>query len=72
MSAVIGSQGRTDTRERQELRGALDGERELEPKDAPFSGHRLPVLLHRLQVWYADSKGGVMSLLTYARSLLSQ
>ena len=28
---------------------------------APFSGHRLPILLDRVQVRHADSKGGVVA-----------
>ena len=31
-----------------ELRGALGGKHNLEPRGSPFSGHRLPILLHRL------------------------
>ena len=32
-----------------EFRGALDEESNLEPRGSPFSGHPLPILLHRLQ-----------------------
>ena len=32
-----------------ELREALGGKRNLEPRGSPFSGHRVPILLHRLQ-----------------------
>ena len=37
------------------VRNSADWSRE----DAPFSGHSLPIVLHCLQVWYADSKGGI-------------
>ena len=39
------------------VRNSADWSRE----DAPFSGHRLPILLNRLQAWHADSKGGVVA-----------
>ena len=32
-----------------ELRGALGGKRNIEAGGSSFSGHRLPILLHRLQ-----------------------
>ena len=32
-----------------ELRGALGGKRNLEPRGYPFCGHLLPIFLHRLQ-----------------------
>ena len=28
---------------------ALGGERDLEPRESPLSGHRLPILLHQLR-----------------------
>ena len=39
-----------------ELRGALGSKRTLEPRGSPFSGHRLPTLLHRLQCGMLISK----------------
>ena len=40
-----------------ELRGVLGGKRNLEPRGSSFSGHRLPILLHRLQCGMLISKG---------------
>ena len=51
MSGVIGSQGRTVVKERHGAKSLTAGnsaERDLEPREYPFYGHRLPILLHRL------------------------
>ena len=39
-----------------ELRGALGGKRNLKPRESPFSGHRLAILLRRLQCGMLISK----------------
>ena len=83
MSEVIGCRevSWSEELDGKELRGALGGERDQEPRGSPFSRHCLPILLHRLEVWYADFEGDVvaqtynfelLSLLIYARSLFSQ
>ena len=50
-SVVNGCQGASWSEELdgKELRGALGGERDLESRGSPFSGHRLLILLHLLQ-----------------------
>ena len=53
-----------------ELRGALDGERNLEPRGSPFSGHRLPILFPRLQYGMLISMCTVVLL--YITSLVEQ
>ena len=63
------------------LRGSLDGERDPEPRESPFSGYLLPILLHLLQYGISILKGHVvaqtydferLSNLTRAYSLLSK
>ena len=39
-----------------ELRGALGGKRNLEPRESSFSGQRLPIFLHRLRCGMLISK----------------
>ena len=54
-----GCQGRTVVRERHEAKSLNAGnsaERDLEPRKSSFSGHRLPILLHRLQCGMLISK----------------
>ena len=41
-----------------ELRGALGGKHNLEPRGSPISGHRLPILLRRLQCGMLTLKCG--------------
>ena len=46
------------------VRNSADWSRE----GAPFSRHRLPIiLLHRVQVWFADSKRGVVTQARYRK-----
>ena len=51
MSGANGCQGVSWNEELdgKEHRGALGGERDLEPRESPLSGHLLPILLHLLQ-----------------------
>ena len=52
MSGAIGCRGASWS-----VRNSADWSREY----ASFSGHCLPILLHRLQEWCVDSKGGVVA-----------
>ena len=63
MSGAIGCRGASWSEELdgKELRGALSDERDQEPRGSPFSGHRLSILIHRLQVWYADFQGDIVA-----------
>ena len=42
-------QGASWSKAGRQLRGGLDGERDLEPRGSPVSGHRLLIVLHLVQ-----------------------
>ena len=54
-----------------ELRGALGGKRNLEPRESSFSGQRLPIFLHRLRCGMLISKFSPCILLYITRLFLS-
>ena len=57
-SGVNGCWGASSSEELEgkEVRGALGDKRNLEPRGSPISGHRLPILLQRLQCGMLISK----------------
>ena len=54
-----------------DLHGALGGERNLEPRGSPFFGHRLPILLRRLQWDLLISKCSPCTAVHYQTASLS-
>ena len=74
MSGAIGSQGRTVVRKRHGAKSLTAGnsaERHLEPRGCPFYGHRLPILLHRLQCGMLISKCSSCTAVHYQTVSLS-
>ena len=70
-SGAVGSQVVSWKLDGKEHCGALGGKRTLEPRGSPFSGHRLPILLHQLQCGMLFSKCSLV-LLYITRLFLSR